>query len=305
MQNTSHLLMIEPVNFGFNAATAVNNSFQKNVAGNLQQKALEEFNVLVALLRENKIDITVVKDQPEPHTPDSIFPNNWISFHDDGTVFLYPMFAINRRLERKESVLDAVKAKFNIAAINDLSHYETKQLYLEGTGSMVLDRMNRIAYACISPRTNPAILNEFCRMNDYTAISFIARGSDGVDIYHTNVMMCVADHYAVVCLGSICDTGEREKLITSLQNHGREIIDISLDQLDHFAGNMLQVLNSDNERLLIMSSQARLSLKKEQVNRLEKYNRILHSSLDNIETAGGGSARCMLAEIFLTPNNYH
>ena len=301
MQNTSHLLMIEPVNFGFNAATAVNNSFQKNIGGDLQQKALEEFNDFVDLLRNNKVDITVVKDQSEPHTPDSIFPNNWISFHDNGTVFLYPMFAINRRLERKETVIDAVKEKFNIAAIHDLSHYETKQLYLEGTGSMVLDRVSRIAYACISPRTNTAVLNEFCRMNEYTAVSFIAKGSDGVDIYHTNVMMCIAEQFAVVCLASITDTSEKEKLIASLQSNGKEIIDISLDQLDHFAGNMLQVLNSNNERLLVMSSQAYASLSEEQVNRLEKYNRILHSSLDNIETAGGGSARCMLAEVFLQP----
>ena len=301
MQNTDHLLMIEPVNFGFNAETAVNNAFQVNTNENVQQQALKEFNEFVKLLRKNKISVTVVKDTTEPFTPDSVFPNNWISFHDDGNVFLYPMYASNRRVERKQHVLEKLRSKFHITAINDLSHYENENIFLEGTGSMVLDRENKIAYACISLRTNRVLLNEFCRINNYTACSFLARDMNHLDIYHTNVMMCVADKFAVICLESITDKVEKEKVISSLTGTKKEIIDISLQQLNSFAGNMLQVRNANNELLLIMSTQAYQSLTQEQVARLTQYNRLLHSSLNTIETAGGGSARCMMVEIFNKP----
>jgi hypothetical protein len=299
MQTTQYLLMIEPVSFGFNAATAVNNSFQKDTSGDIQQSALAEFNAFVDLLRQNKIDVTVVKDTADPHTPDSIFPNNWISFHEDGTVFLYPMFAMNRRKERKDSVLDAIRKKFIIQNIQDLSVHEQKDIFLEGTGSMVLDRVNRIAYACLSPRTSPLLLNEFCGMNNYTPVIFRATDEAGNDIYHTNVMMCVAGEYAVVCLGSIADNKERDALLALLRHTNKEVIEISPGQLNCFAGNMLQVRNADEERILLMSSQAHASLFTEQVNELEKFNRIVYSPLDNIEMAGGGSARCMMAEVFL------
>ena len=291
--------MIEPVNFGFNTETAVNNTFQKPVTGNIQQNALEEFRSLVTLLQINKIDVTVVKDTMDPYTPDSIFPNNWISFHEDGSIFLYPMFAINRRLERKENVLKAIKEKFVVNRITDLSSYEKQNIYLEGTGSMVLDRQNRIAYACISVRTDITLFNEFCRNNNFIPLSFHAIDATGVSIYHTNVMMCIGDSYAIICPQSISNDLEREKLITSIQNTNKEIISISPDQLDHFAGNMLQVINADNERILIISTQAMHSLNKQQVSSLEKHNRIVHSPLHNIEMAGGGSARCMIAEVFL------
>ena len=291
--------MIEPVNFGFNTETAANNTFQKPVTGNIQQNALEEFRSLVTLLQINKIDVTVVKDTMDPYTPDSIFPNNWISFHEDGSIFLYPMFAINRRLERKENVLKAIKEKFVVNRITDLSSYEKQNIYLEGTGSMVLDRQNRIAYACISVRTDITLFNEFCRNNNFIPLSFHAIDATGVSIYHTNVMMCIGDSYAIICPQSISNDLEREKLITSIQNTNKEIISISPDQLDHFAGNMLQVINADNERILIISTQAMHSLNKQQVSSLEKHNRIVHSPLHNIEMAGGGSARCMIAEVFL------
>ena len=299
MQNTSHLLMIQPVNFGFNAETAVNNTFQKNVGGNIQQKALQEFNDFVTVLRKNKVDVTVIEDTIAPSTPDSIFPNNWISFHEDGRIFLYPMFAVNRRMERKASVLDVVKNKFTVSEIIDLSKYEVDQVFLEGTGSMVLDRVNKIAYACISPRTDKKILNEFCRLANFTAVTFRSTDSSGVDIYHTNVMMCIADTYAVICLESITDAEERKNVIASLQKTNKEIIDISLQQLNSFAGNMLQVKNEDDELLLVMSLQAYNSLIAAQIETLQKHNRIIHSSLLSIETAGGGSARCMMAEVFL------
>ncbi len=299
MQNTSCLLMIQPVNFGFNTETAVTNPFQKNMEGNVQQNALQEFNDFVAVLRENKVDVTVVQDTSEPFTPDSIFPNNWISFHEDGKLFLYPMFAVNRRLERKTLVLDAVTNKFSVAEIIDLSKFENDNLYLEGTGSMVLDRENKIAYASISPRTNEKILNEFCRHAGFIPVTFRSTDSAGVDIYHTNVLMCIAGSYAVICLGSIPADEERKTVIASLEKTNKEIIDISLPQLNSFAGNMLQVKNADDELLLVMSTQAYESLTNEQIKKIQKHNRIIHSSLLSIETVGGGSARCMMAEVFL------
>ena len=301
MQSTSHLLMIEPVNFGFNAETAVNNSFQNDSGADLQQNALQEFHDLVSLLQKNNIDVTVIKDTEAPHTPDSIFPNNWISFHPDGRIYLYPMFAPNRRLERKQSVLDAIQQRFIVAETVDLSEPESEDRFLEGTGSMVLDRINRIAYACISPRTDVELVNEFCRLANFNSVLFSAKDVSGVPIYHTNVLMCVAEQYAVVCLESIMDKTEREKLIKSLVETGKEIIDISFQQLNCFAGNMLQVVNADGKYLLVMSSQAFGSLRKDQICRLDKYNRIIHSPLDHIEGAGGGGARCMIAEVFLQP----
>lgn len=301
MQNSDHLLMIQPVNFGFNAETAVNNTFQVNTKENVQEKALKEFNDFVNLLRENKVDVTVIPDTADPFTPDSIFPNNWISFHADGNVFLYPMFAENRRKEKKQHVLEILKDKFFISQVNDLSKYENENLFLEGTGSMVLDRDSRIAYACISSRTDKNLLNEFCDLIDYSLVNFFSKDMNGVDIYHTNVMMCIADKFAVICLASINDESERESVIKRLTLTNKDIIDISLQQLNSFAGNMLQVSNAGNELLLVMSTQAYRSLARDQINRLEKYNRIIHSPLDTIEAAGGGSARCMMAEIFNKP----
>jgi hypothetical protein len=291
--------MIQPVNFGFNAETAVNNTFQKNIDGNVQQKALEEFTDFVELLRKNKIHVTVVEDSLHPATPDSIFPNNWISFHNDGRIFLYPMFAVNRRQERKADVLDVIKQNFSVTEIVDLTSSETDELFLEGTGSMVLDRKNKIVYACLSPRTNEKLLDEFCKMTGYNPIIFKATDNTGVDIYHTNVMMCIAETFAVICLESVTGKDEKANLLSSLEQTSKEVIDISLQQLNHFAGNMLQVKNADDELLLVMSTQAYQSLTNTQIEILQRHNRIIHSSLNTIETAGGGSARCMMAEVFL------
>lgn len=292
--------MIQPVNFGYNAETAVNNAFQ--VAGNdagAQEKAADEFQQFVDLLRKNEVDVTVVKDTPDPYTPDSIFPNNWVSFHSDGTVMLYPMYAVNRRLERKQHVLDTIKNKFAVTRQVDLSNYEAENIFLEGTGSMVLDRDNKIAYACLSPRTDKKVLDDFCNKAGYRAVAFTAVDENRKEIYHTNVMMCVADRYVVICLDSIRDKKERQFVTDTISKSGKAIIDISYQQMNHFAGNMLQVENNKAEKLLVMSSQAYHSLTDEQVKKLEKYNKIVHSSLNTIETNGGGSARCMMAEIHL------
>jgi hypothetical protein len=299
MQTTSHLLMIQPVRFTYNAQTAVNNAFQQNKANeHVQENSLREFNTFVALLQQNGIDVTVVADTPEPHTPDSVFPNNWISFHTNGTIVLYPMFAANRRLERKPHVIEAISKKFVIQQIIDLTAYEQQQLFLEGTGSMVLDRENKIAYACLSPRTNEVVLKDFCNQLNYTPVVFHARDANGGDIYHTNVMMCVAKQFVIICLASI-PAQEREEVISTLQKTNKEIIDITLAQMNAFAGNMLQVTNKQGKDFLVMSSSAYNALTNEQIAAIEHYNSILHSGLTTIETNGGGSARCMMAEVFL------
>ncbi len=300
MQHSSHLLMIRPVRFDFNAETAVNNSFQVNSKDLLaQDKAAEEFNQFIKVLTLNGIDVTVVNDTPDPHTPDSIFPNNWISFHTDGTICLYPMFAHNRRLERKETVLKAIDEKFIIRNNIDLTHYEQSNLFLEGTGSMVLDRDHHIAYACLSPRTDLTVLNDFCNQLNYKPVYFWAFDAGNQPIYHTNVMMCVADKYVVICLASIKDLNERQLVINAITASGKAIIEIEFDQMNQFAGNMLQVHNKEGKLFLVMSSQAFHSLNKEQISQIELYNQILHSDITTIETNGGGSARCMMAEVFL------
>jgi len=300
MQHSSHLLMIEPVQFNFNAETAVNNSFQVNSKDLFaQEKAEKEFHEFINKLRKNGIDVTVVKDSAEPHTPDSIFPNNWISFHADGSICLYPMFAQNRRLERKQSVIEAIKNKFLVNQTIDFTGFESQSLFLEGTGSMVLDRDNKIAYACISPRTDKKVLDDFCQKMDYQAVSFWALDGGNESIYHTNVMMCVADEYVVICLDSIKDTVERKFVTDTIISSKKSIIEIGFEQMNQFAGNMLQVHNNNEERFLVMSSQAFHSLTKEQIVSIETYNKIIHSDITTIETNGGGSARCMMAEVFL------
>lgn len=301
MQNTSELLMIQPCNFGYNQETAVNNSFQQVVEGDIQQKALAEFNSMVELLHDNDLHVTVVKDSPLPFTPDSIFPNNWISFHENGNLFLYPMFAPNRRAERKPAVVESISHKYIVNEIVDLSPAEANARFLEGTGSMVLDRENKIAYACLSPRTNSELLNQFCDIAGYSQVSFSAADKNRDPIYHTNVMMCIGKTFAVICLDAIPDAVERNRLIDSLSNTKKEIIEITVDQMNHFAGNMLQVINIKAELLLVMSSQAFNALTADQIKKLQHHNRILHAPLDTIEAAGGGSARCMIAEIFLQP----
>mgnify|MGYP002784547692 CR=1 FL=1 len=299
MQTTSRLLMIRPVNFTFNAETAVNNAFQSTHDLNAQEIALKEFNTFVELLQQKGIDVLVIDDTQNPYTPDSIFPNNWISFHDDGTIVLYPMYAENRRKERKPHVLQHVEHQFRISRTVDLSGYEKENVFLEGTGSMVLDRFNKLAYACLSQRTDLNVLNDFCRQLDYTPVSFTSLDTTGFPIYHTNVMMCVADRYVIICAESIFNKDERNRVLQTITTSKKEIIEISLDQMNHFAGNMLQVQSQDGTPFLIMSTQAFESLHGDQITKIEKYNAILHSSLETIERNGGGSARCMMAEVFL------
>lgn len=292
--------MIRPVDFKFNEQTAGNNKFQHaSEQSDVQAKALTEFDNFATVLKENLVEVIVVNDTLSPETPDSIFPNNWVSFHSNGKVFLYPMFSKNRRLERRTDILDLLKSKFIIESITDLSIYENDNKYLEGTGSMVLDRDNKTAYACLSVRTDEKVLADFCNRSGYSSIVFKALDEAGFSIYHTNVMMCVGDRFAVICMDAIPDIADRAKVQEQLSVNGKEIITITLEQMNHFAGNMLQVRNSLSESLLVMSEQAYLSLSKTQILALQKYCKLVYSPLYTIETNGGGSARCMLAEIHL------
>ncbi|WP_288446215.1 citrulline utilization hydrolase CtlX [uncultured Chryseobacterium sp.] len=304
MQTTDTVLMIEPIAFGYNAETAKNNYFQVEQTGSdIQSKALAEFNTFVGKLREKGINVITIKDTLDPHTPDSIFPNNWVSFHKDGKVVLYPMFASNRRVERREDIIETIEANgFEVAEIDDWSFSETQGHFLEGTGSMIFDHDHKIAYGSVSLRLDEKLFREFCAKFGFTPVvfhSFQTVGTERLPIYHTNVMMCVADQFVVICLDCIDDELEREKVIETIKGSGKEIIEISEEQMQQFAGNMLQVQNKEGVKFLVMSQTAYQSLSPEQVSAIEKYCEIIYSDLNTIEVNGGGSARCMLAEIFL------
>jgi len=297
--------MIRPVNFGFNEQTAGSNAFQNRNAAQqqVQDNALREFDNLVNVLRENGVEVLVVDDTKEPHTPDSIFPNNWVSFHQDGNVFLYPMMAENRRLERREDIIMGLEDEFKINHVIDLSRFEHENKFLEGTGSMVLDRENKIAYACISPRTDREVLDLFCKQTGYKEVSFHAFDEKQQAIYHTNVLMCIGSKFAVICLDCITDDSERNEVITILKLTYKEIVNISFEQMNHFAGNMLELKNKAGESLLVMSQSAFLSLDEDQKTTLGKYCKLLYADINTIESNGGGSARCMIAEVHLSPIN--
>ncbi|MDR2236046.1 MAG: amidinotransferase [Chryseobacterium sp.] len=304
MQTTDTVLMIEPIAFGYNAETAKNNYFQVEQTGSdIQSKALAEFNTFVGKLRGKGINVITIKDTLDPHTPDSIFPNNWVSFHKDGKVVLYPMFASNRRVERREDIIESIGNQgFEVSEIDDWSFSETQGHFLEGTGSMIFDHDNKIAYGSVSLRLDEKLFREFCSKYGFTPVvfhSYQTVGTERLPIYHTNVMMCVADRFVVICLDCIDDELEREKVIETIKNSGKEIIDISEEQMQQFAGNMLQVQNKDGKKFLVMSQTAYQSLNPDQVAAIEKYCEIIYSDLNTIEVNGGGSARCMLAEVFL------
>ncbi|MCR8666586.1 arginine deiminase-related protein [Aestuariibaculum sp. M13] len=306
-QTTNTILMIRPINFRMNEQTAVNNYYQKVIDNLLPQtvnaKAQQEFDAYVEKLRGIGLNVIVVNDTEEYDTPDSIFPNNWVSFHENGTIALYPMFAENRRLERREEVLLAVEeAGFVIHDVVDYTEAEDEGVFLEGTGSLILDRVNRKAYCALSPRADEELFIEFCEDFEYFPVLFTANqtvNGERKAIYHTNVMMCLGETFAVVCLSSIDDKKERKNLLTHLKSDGKEVIDITEDQVNNFAGNMLQVKGDNDEPYLIMSAAAHASLTEQQISKLEKHTKILSSSLDTIEACGGGSARCMMAEVFL------
>jgi len=306
-QTTNSILMIRPVAFRMNEQTAVNNYYQKVIDGLLPEtvnaKAQQEFDAFVAKLTAVGVDVIVVEDTLNPDTPDSIFPNNWISFHENGDVALFRMFAENRRQERREELLDILEEKgFIIENIVDYTSAEEDGYFLEGTGSILLDRANGKAYCALSPRADEELFIEFCEDFDLNPIIFEAFQTVNGErklIYHTNVMMCLGETYAVICADSIDDKKERKMVLDSLKGDEKEVILITEDQVNNFAGNMLEVKGANDRRYLVMSSSAHKSLTKKQVSQLEEHVTILSSSLDTIEACGGGSARCMMAEIFL------
>ncbi|RKS13279.1 citrulline utilization hydrolase CtlX [Flavobacterium sp. 120] len=309
-QTTNSILMIRPVAFRMNEQTAVNNYYQKVLDGLLpatvNAKAQQEFDAFVEKLTAAGVDVTVVDDTLNPDTPDSIFPNNWISFHENGDVALYPMFAENRRQERREDILDILEDKgFVINNIVDYTSAEEDGFFLEGTGSLLLDRANAKAYCALSPRADEELFIEFCEDFDYAPVIFEAFqtvDSERKLIYHTNVMMCLGETFAVICADCIDDKKERKMVLDNLKENGKEIILITEAQMNNFAGNMLEVRGANDKRYLVMSAAAHQSLTPKQKEQLEKHAEILSSSLDTIEACGGGSARCMMAEIFLPRN---
>jgi hypothetical protein len=306
-QITNTVLMIRPVAFNANKQTAVNNYYQKTVDNltpeTVQLKALQEFDNFVEKLKKIGVQVIVVEDTKDFDTPDAIFPNNWVSFHENGNVGFYPMFAENRRLERREDIFDILENKgFEIENMIDFTSAEEEGFFLEGTGSLVLDRVNRKAYCALSPRSDEELFIEFCEDFEYTPVPFVANqniDNELFTIYHTNVMMCLGEAFSVICLDSITDKKERKNVVKHLKENGKEIISISEKQVNNFAGNMLQVIGGNNERYLVMSKLAFESLNLQQIEKLEKHGKIIHSSLETIETCGGGSARCMMAEVFL------
>ena len=306
-QTTNSILMIRPVAFRMNEQTAVNNYYQKVLDGlspsTVNEKAQKEFDAFVQKLEAVGIDVTVVDDVLSPDTPDSIFPNNWISFHENADVALYPMFAENRRLERREEILDLLEEKgFEIENIVDYTDAEIDGFYLEGTGSLLLDRANAKAYCALSPRADEELFIEFCEDFDMEPIIFEAFQTVNGErklIYHTNVMMCLGETFAVICSDCIDDKKERKMVLDHLKKDNKEVILITEDQMNNFAGNMLELRGKDDKRYIIMSASAHQSLTPKQITQLEKHAEILSSSLDTIEACGGGSARCMMAEIFL------
>lgn len=308
MQTTNKVLMVRPVRFAYNEETASNNAFQKKDdtqggAQTIEQQAVREFDAYVAMLRDQGVEVQVLQDTEEPFTPDSIFPNNCFSTHIDvlpgtsvrqRTLVIYPMYARNRRDERGKLLKALMKEKFD--KIVDLSILEQEGKFLEGTGSLILDREHHIAYACVSPRTNPVALKIWADEMNYRYVLF-----DGIDdnrqpIYHTNVMMHVGSRYAIVCLEAIADQSQRQTVIDSLHTTGKEIVNISFDQMRQFAGNMLELRNSEGKKILVMSATAKHSLTSEQLSILEQDALIVAPDIHTIETAGGGSARCMIAE---------
>ena len=299
MQTTNKVFMVKPVNFGFNPQTATDNAFQKRGYEEYsQENALREFISYISLLKANKIEVIVAEDTPVPHTPDSIFPNNWFTTHSDGTLVIYPMSAPNRRNERKKCFIDTILKNFDVKRVVDFSWWESEDKFLEGTGSLILDRNNKIAYAGISPRTSETVLEDFCKKMGYTPITFHSYDRNGVLIYHTNVMMSLGEEYAVICLESITDEQERNRVYDSLVRTGKKIVPITHTQVENFAGNMIGLKGGDGKDILVMSASARKSLTPQQATELGKMNRILSPQLDFIEMNGGGSARCMIAEIF-------
>ena len=302
MQATKNILVVKPCSFAYNKETAASNSFQQAADlsdDKIYKKVNDEFECFVKTLRLKGVNVLVIDDTRLPSKPDAVFPNNWASYHADGTILLYPMCAPNRRLEKRPEIIETLRQQYQVTNVLDLSEYEAAGIFLEGTGSIIFDHTNKIAYACLSSRTNKVLFEQVATNLNYKPISFSAYDKGGKEIYHTNVMMCIAEKFAVICLDSITNQEEKEFVLQSLSQTGHEIIPISFEQMNCFAGNMLTLKNNSNGDLLVMSKSAFDSLTTEQKSIIEKYAEMVPLAIPTIEMIGGGSARCMIAEIFL------
>jgi len=302
-QITDTLLMVRPQHFGYDPETASNNAFQVNdpsrSVAEIKSQARYEFDQLVDVLQSAGVQVIVVEDTDTPVKPDAVFPNNWFTTHENGSIITYPLHPVNRRAERRQDLLDMLIDRFEVHYHIRLEHQEQKGHFLEGTGSMILDRQHRIAYACRSARTNEAVLNDFTAITGFRPILFDATDDHHFPIYHTNVMMALGETFVIIALGTVRDAADRTALLRSFANSQKSVIELSIEQMMSFAGNMLQVRNLRGDTFLVMSSQAYRSLSAEQIRQIEAHTSILHSPIPTIEQYGGGSVRCILAEIFL------
>ncbi|MFZ1704149.1 MAG: arginine deiminase-related protein [Saprospiraceae bacterium] len=302
-QLTNQIFMIRPACFGYNAETAVNNAFQTEANAEdyhtIQRVAVEEFDHMVSLLRSKGIHVLVIEDTAEPLKPDAVFPNNWISFHENGTVITYPMFAKNRRIERRPDIIESISSQYFIKNKYSFEFYEEDNIFLEGTGSMIFDRSDGIVYACLSPRTNLMLIDKFNLLMNTRSIVFEAVDEHGHQIYHTNVMMALGLDFVVICMDSIQNLESKQELYETFKKTGKDVIHISHEQMNAFAGNMLEIRGHNDQRYLVLSQTAYNVLKKEQIANLESHTTLLPIPIPTIETYGGGSVRCMMAEIFL------
>lgn len=305
-QYSSRIFMVRPAHFAFNEQTAESNSFQNipQDSTDIQSKVWAEFDAAVATLRDAGVDVWVIEDTDEVIKPDAIFPNNWISTHEDGTIVLYPMLTANRRAERRIDVVEYLKANNEVKRVLDLSSYESSNQFLEGTGSIVFDHEARIAYACLSPRTHLSVLQRLCTEMGYKSLVFHSTDEQGQDVYHTNVIMGVGKGFVVVCLESVKDENERAFLVNNVIESGKEIIDISFAQVKAFGGNILALSNKEGKQFLALSSSAYFSFTEKQIETIEKYAQLLPISIPTIEIIGGGSVRCMLAQNFLKESSH-
>jgi hypothetical protein len=301
-QSTSTILMVRPANFGFNQETAINNAFQYEDTSlnpeDIREKALVEFDEMVEKIKAKGVEVIVVEDTLRPVKPDAVFPNNWISFHENGTVVTYPMFSPLRQQERREDVLNTFRSRFRFESWIQMETAEQSNRYLEGTGSLVLDRVHRVAYACISERTHPVLLKEFSRKMDYEVLAFHSEDRSGKAVYHTNVVMSIGERFALICMESVKDSRERAKLYGKFRLTGKEVVEITFDQMHSFAGNLLQITNKESRNLIVISQTGFDSLRDDQKEKLSKHGELLPVAIPTIEKYGGGSARCMIAEVF-------
>lgn len=300
MQFSNKVLLIRPANFGFNEQTAFSNAFQNKVdVSDIHKNVLKEFDQMHRKLSNAGIGVLVIEDTTDPVKPDAIFPNNWISMHKKGTIILYPMEAENRRWERRSDIVNMLDERYDVKEWIDLSVSEAFGQFLEGTGSVVFDHKDKTAYAAISSRTDPSLFDELCTMLRYKPVAFHAFDDNNKPIYHTNVMMCIGNRFAVVCMDSISDRSEQALVRRSLIAAQREIIEINIDQMKCFAGNMLQLQNRERKKILALSQTAYDALNTSQKNKIKKFTEMLPLTIPTIEKAGGGSVRCMIAENFL------